>query len=622
MISHQNTARENLDSEDTKIFYIGRTGKGKPVPFDEFLKRIKKKRKRSQQKKTGKGMLSRDRGLTWTEMDELTGIDRVNSYVLRVSGGKPNSPPIDKFEQIVNALGYDLKYFSYENLGNGGNPEEYWETLREVGNEILRINKTTDKKQKLSSSFIKKIGGTSFRANKVKTVEGRKEIWEDLTSMDDGAFSDIEFQHMPQTRSGHRIATPEEKLAIEDSLLEYLEENNYIEGKFPRGTAEYVQTKLIEKGFKGRSTTSLGYHIRRIWSGERNRQEEPTRGSPSNVSIDDLAQDDVTDFGGLESIIDESIEGLTNEDDLVVKDDADGRKETYFEFSTYGHQALVAYLMDPENYRTLIGEDSRLIAVDFNQETTPEELYQKHIAKLECLDGLSEEDEEAIGFVDGWQRCDMIFKREDGSYVIAEIKQNAVNKEEFDNATKARQQLASYTAVVSDNIQEHNHRNQEPELKEEVEGVLVAFNIENTLNDYLTKTPNRRAIQVDREEVLAYAKGKIAKRPMPVTERLDQQEAEMSRLPKEDPRRIEYEKRRSNFHSFIREVGISSQENEGISIGTFDPNQGVVEFNGVLYRLNGSHRHTKYVDRLTKEDILERGKVNAMKYDEGDSVDI
>ena len=95
------------------------------IPFSDFLKAEKERR-----------------NLTWVEMGELCGVNRIEAYVLNASGGTPNNPKIEAFYKIIDALGREEDDFeineSVRSVQAGS--DEYWEVVRHIGDSILEKN--------------------------------------------------------------------------------------------------------------------------------------------------------------------------------------------------------------------------------------------------------------------------------------------------------------------------------------------------------------------------------------------------------------------------------------------------------------------------------------------------
>jgi len=173
---------------------------------------------------------------------------------------------------------------------------------------------------------------------------------------------------------------------------------------------------------------------------------------------------------------------------------------------------LILFLIEPDNYSEFISKDVSLFAIDFNESEVDEILKEEYKEKMELLKTRREElsdEAEVIEFIDGWLRCDMIFTRKGGGFVVVEVKQSAVNRPSgFKNATKACQQLAAYTAVILDNILRHNidninSREYRP-IKESVEGYLVAYEMDTSIVNHLDRAGSKRPVIIPKQIVDTY----------------------------------------------------------------------------------------------------------------------
>ena len=365
-------------------------------------------------------------------------------------------------------------------------------TMEDVSS-ILEKNeelKDKDRIQKISSTFVKKVVSGDFYKF-ARTHDLRSQLLDELKYLDEGKYSEIRVQHQVQNKS--KINRPwegEETEALEKVLLEFLDGKD-IGKNLPPGVFDFVSERFNESGFD-RTYQAVKNKIEEIWHGKK--KITLTRGSPES------------NFEGLTELINGNLENMVEDieiEDIVDIDEDGKRREEYLENSTFGHQALVAYLINPKNYKLHLGDDLELVAVDFNKENTPAELFMDHKKQLKDLEDHLVEDE-VIDFVDSWMRCDMIFRDDEGFYTVVEVKQNAVNREEYANADKARQQLAAYTAVISDNIGMRNSESGKPS-PERVKGVLTAFNIEDALKDFFSISRGRRAaVEISKEDVYAY----------------------------------------------------------------------------------------------------------------------
>ena len=77
--------------------------------------------------------------LSWRRFSEEIGIKRVHAYSLNTFQGKPNCPPTEKFQKIINTLGYSEEDFEIigEGLINKQSPPEA-EKLKEKAEEAIK----------------------------------------------------------------------------------------------------------------------------------------------------------------------------------------------------------------------------------------------------------------------------------------------------------------------------------------------------------------------------------------------------------------------------------------------------------------------------------------------------
>ena len=477
------------------------------IPFHQFLQDEKK-----------------SRGCSWRELDELCGVNRTSSYVMAQSKGESNNPPHDKFLQIIHALGYSENDFeinteiSSKQRAPALSKEEYEKKLRMLGERILQITQDNLKRgtnpQKLSVPIIKDVCGDSFYHKYVKGFSNKQKLHQGLLALD-SRFSSIEIQHQAQLRTRLHPLERFEKDLIETSLLDFLEEHNRQPSQhLPHGIYPHVITKLNalrqKKGLPIRTDASIRGHVISIWE---NNPKKYTfrRGSPESSA------------GIVDQILVEQIEEIVERqrktpdtkfvsDLLIEKDEDNRRRDLYRRYSDEGHTNLILFLMEPDNYSEFISKDVSLFAIDFNESEVDEILKEEYKEKMELLKTRGEElpdEADVIDFIGSWLRCDMIFTRKGGGFVIVEVKQHAIDRPNgFQNATKACQQLSAYCAVILDNILRHNVDNMNTTeyrpIKESVEGCLVAHEMDKSIENYLNRAGNRRPIKISKQQVDAY----------------------------------------------------------------------------------------------------------------------
>ncbi len=469
------------------------------IPFPQFLQNEKK-----------------FRGCSWKELDKVCGVNRTSAYVNAQTKGEPERPPHDKFLRIITALGYSENDFKFNTkiLWHRLPEKEYEEQLRMLGERILSITEDSIKPQKLSSTVIKEVCGDSFYQKYAKGLPNKQKLHQDLHALD-SKFLSIEIQHQPQHRTAIRNLEDFEKEIIETSLLDFLEQHNWQPSQhLPHGIYPHVITKLNalrqKKGLPTRTDASIRGHVISIW--ENNRKKYTfRRGSPTSSA------------GITDQILVERIEEIVERrrknrettlfSDLLIEKDEDNRKrELYRRYSGEGHTNLILFLMEPDNYSEFISKDVSLFAIDFNESEVDEILKKEYKEKMELLKTRREElsdEAEVIEFIDGWLRCDMIFTRKGGGFVVVEVKQSAVNRPNgFKNATKACQQLAAYTAVILDNILRHNIDNinstEYRPIKESVEGYLVAYEMDISIVNHLNRAGSKRPVIIPKQVVDTY----------------------------------------------------------------------------------------------------------------------
>jgi len=471
------------------------------IPFSKFLRDVKK-----------------SRGCSWKELDKICGVNRINSYVMAQTNGEPNRPPHEKFLQIIRRLGYSEDNFRIDRYippyAKSLLKREYQENLRTLGDRILSITEDSTKPQKLSVPIIKEACGDYFYQKYAKRYSDRQILFQELIALDP-KYLNIELQHQVQHRTSPRSFEDFENTIIENSLLKYTElhrQPNY--KRLPDKTLQYVldelNTELEKRGRPTRTTASIQWQISRIWR-DYHKPDMHKRGSPtSSAGINDqILVEQIEEIAERQR---RSPETTLISDVLIEKDENNIRRDLYRRYSDEGHIHLVIFLMEPENYLNYISKDISLFAIDFLESEVDEVLKEEYKEKMALLKTRREElpdEAEVVEFIDGWLRCDMIFTRKGGGFVVVEVKQRAVNRPNgFKNATKACQQLAAYTAVILDNILRHNVDNINAKkyrpFKESVEGYLVAYEMDTSVENHLNRAGNKRPVKIPKRIVDTY----------------------------------------------------------------------------------------------------------------------
>jgi hypothetical protein len=521
-------------------------------------------------------------GLSIEGLSEL--VDAPYASVYRWKHGT-SAPSNKNLKKIINGLGYSINDFKINrdiNITRGGRPvsypvtelgnSDYESALRAIGDLINAKNEELklagkSKKQKLSSSILHNKGGNCDYyhslncyvkgATTEENYERRVQIHNDLINLDP-KYSAIELHKSnakknPNSKVMHKRNLIDQEtgkiLGTEDDLIhsilgETLEEcvesddmafivkaQNSRQGKYRKQLPPGIQEKVIEK-IKSVDKSDL----------RENRSEHTMRqwitNAYNNVNPDPIQEphtpDDIVCNPPIESIDDivlkklKDIEPGEDEKDKIFEDPGKTKisKEEYFKIVSRGHSELVAYLIDPDNYKSdeLFGQEYNLIYYDFSMEDLDNikkglsvsnngDLGDKVNDLIKKLDSdeliTDKESEEAINFVNNWLRCDLIYKSEkDGGFLVTEVKQNAKNSLRYLNADKTRQQLAAYMAVILDNIESHNKDKDQLKLKKEkVQGVAIAYTMDDKLKDFLNSKGDRKAITVEKEKIKEYISG-------------------------------------------------------------------------------------------------------------------
>lgn len=515
---------------------------------------------------------------------------------------------------------------------------EYNEALRQVGDLILRMNKE-GKNQRFSTYLIERTVGDQFYRTHCKGYENLERTLEDLKKLGK-RFSEIEISEYRKTWGWGERWTEEEKQIVEQAHQEAQQEGHIY---------AHILERLKAKGYDRNITQLAG-----ILGRKRGIKEPLTKGSPHYRKKKSPLEKTIEK--AIETAEDEHDEEEIEEITGSPKNERDNDREKYFRYASIGHQNLLAFLMDPENYIRYVGKNMRLITVDFRQEDIREELFNAVKDKIPDLESLVEEDKEVTEIVDRALRCDMIFKKKDGSYTVVEVKQNAVDTEEHKNATKARQQAGRYwintlSNVISRNVRYRDKTGYMP-LVERVEAIITAYNISDELKDELEAhgaagLGTWRPIEVARQEVNEYinrvleqykrtktkprvkkpkiktGKQKVRRKPSIRAEEISETQEEISETPKESPRIIELENRKRNFAALRQRL---AQTPDGLLLGTYNKKEHAVEIRqpgereGVLYVLDGRNGRDYNPELLIKEcigrGVLRLGHINIMKYQE------
>ena len=404
--------------------------------------------------------------------------------------------------------------------------------LRDIGEATLQRGEPV-----LRSTTIKNANGfgRTFYSKFGKGRENMERIARLIRKVD-SKYNKIVYEPYERAPRNLKILGEDEKQIIENALIELMAENEDAK-RVPRAIVQEVQKRLTKLGYE-RSEGSVDYQVNKVWQGE---YIDYSAYMPKKIfhthradkleqhihsAIQELEEKEEPD---LHELIDYKTERIKKRDFLKGK-------------LPPGHQKLLAYLIDRENYTRLLGEDVELIAADLRKEDTDEELFKAFEERLKNLEGRLNDDE--ADFVDGWARCDLIYKRKNGTYVIVEIKQRALNRKPTpkiphrkvyinedgkqvtedikdveietprnQNATHSLQQIGGYQGGLLIGIRKRDSDNKNnPDhvaRKTPIESNLVAYQIQSDFFDYLRNAEGFGASVVSKQEVDEYIDRKI-----------------------------------------------------------------------------------------------------------------
>jgi hypothetical protein len=456
------------------------------------------------------------------------GVNNIDPYWRIRKDGTYPTPSYKTFVIIVRNLGYTEDDFEFDRYALvRGKPRselsketaslDYSEQLQILGDRILEITSRNLKKrrrpQKLSTTIIRDKLGNVFAREHASGPEQLAILHQDLVSSDP-RFAEIEFGYMRQQKVRARRLERFEIDCINETVVGYVGEHGMDHNHFPSGIMQRVENTLnlllAEKDLPPRSYQAVVYHVNKIWNPKERTRKFNWGSPPESANIaDQIIMEQTERF--MESDFQSNHDKKVRE--AIAKPDIGHvRRDNFRKFSTVGHTNLIAFLMEPDNYHDFISHDAELFEIDFPESVVDEALREKYTKVMlqikerqdDFPDGL-----DVIDFVDSWLRCDMIFKKKSGGFIVVEVKQYAINRPNgFQNATKACQQLAAYAAVILDNILRFNNDiingGEYTPIKESVEGCLAAYEMEASVTKHLNRAGNKRPVIVPKAIVDTY----------------------------------------------------------------------------------------------------------------------
>jgi hypothetical protein len=337
----------NRANPKNKIFHIKN---GRRIEFAQFLKSEKKKRR-----------------MNWPQMKEHTQTPNLTDYVHIHSSGQPNNPPEKVFLRIISKLGYDRNEFVFQDLAKP--PSVTYESkLIKLGNAILQMNikkrQVGKRLQKLSTTVIKEIVGDAFYRKYAKGPESIAKIYADLLNINP-KYAEINLQTWQVSRSSRKQSLLDFEIdIIKQCIIEKVMEKGLTKkGHFPKGTLKHIAKVLNQERLK-RRLPERGYmaiqnHVSVIWKNKKKRITL-TKGSPPEIRDFQI------------ELIERNIQEIDKEgkykkilNPLKDADNTGRNRLNFFKYASIGHNKLVYFLMDPENFNRYIGNNLTLQSIDF-----------------------------------------------------------------------------------------------------------------------------------------------------------------------------------------------------------------------------------------------------------------
>ena len=496
-----------------QIFFV--TEEGERISFSDWLRQ--QKQRLSQENR---------RAVSWREISEIVGVEGLIAYSTRNTEGAPNLPTRNKFAKIVSGLGASTEDFEVV----GRLKADY--NLNELSEEdLIRVGEGAISRgfDVIRSPLVRTVLGESLYRKCFYGFENQEKFIEKLRAVDSERYGHFRFSPLKSRRGALRHLDAEEV----EIIKEYLSELpwNYEEYPvtktgtlgLPKGTMKDIGKRLKESG-KKRTISSLVYHVQRIWNGNRYLHEpqlirtqngECDLGDLVNQTLDELPYDSEADELGKTKDNEESKE----------------KRKKFIKEVPIGHQKLLIYMTDPENYKRLLGNDVQLVRADFRRKDCKSKenkrMYEKLHRRVASLESCAEEDEDMVNFADGWMRCDLIYRTKKGEYLVAEVKQNAVNRtvektikgkkviKHYRNADRAIEQTLGYVGGFIGRITRHNSRHKnEPDfarVPSGVKGFVAAYQVQEDLKEDLMYN-GIRYFEILKEEVDKYIEDLMARK--------------------------------------------------------------------------------------------------------------
>jgi len=415
--------------------------------------------------------------------------------------------------------------------------------LRNIAEVAIRKNLP------INSHTVRKYSSDSFYNGYAFGREAMGNLVEQIKEIDPERYG--HFQYIPQKKSkiGHKILTADEQKIFQ----EICSRQGVIAGSpesWPKGTTAEIAREFKKINPEERSDNSISYQVEKLKNGGYKNYNLLEAKHPLKVR----------------SVLEAHIESAIQELEEKEKEKPDSalthllghpherkeRRNKLHKLLPPGHQKLLAYLTDRDNYKRLFEDASgewELVAADLRESETSKDLYKPFAHRLKNLE--KSVSDPTIEFENHAIRCDLVYRKKgtggennSGIYAVVEVKQNALNRTPTKNvphtrvftrngkeeraeikdpkketpdlqyATLSRQQLDKYCGALDGNIRWKNHSNRnnleyqavvDPTNGWSVKGFLAAYQVQGDLYDYLNdERSDRAAFVFSKQEVDEY----------------------------------------------------------------------------------------------------------------------
>lgn len=442
-------------------------------------------------------------------------------------------------------------------------------------------------------------------------------------------FSDETREKMSQAHMGKHF---EEYNDTEKEIIQSFLENLDLDERVPQGTYQRIHDEILREIGNDRNIRAIQVYVNNVIKYPENKTRINNRSKIKRELTEIINEDldELTKDNDAESLVDP----FSNEPARENRK----RREEWLKYTTPGHQKLLIFLSDPENYQKYIEGGIKLVRSDFRiqKNDCPESrrLYEIFHEKIRSLEECSEDESKLVDFVDGWMRCDLVYRRNNGEFIVVEIKQYAMNRGKNRNADKTLEQTQGYTAAFSARIRRFNRKNKDKKgfvrIPKFVDGYVAAYEIEPGLREDLRES-GLYFSEVSKEEVEEYIEERLDKR---VEKMIVEKKKEEIQTPQKTG--LEYESNQvqskngnarqepAEIQRRTSAIGINQLPKDkfrniyysidhsprGSMIGIYDPQRRLLQVYGKRYSLNGSKKRVGKIMALVSKGKLVEGHLN------------